>query len=360
VQTAEQPTESGTWTAAEQLSTPGHTASAPRLAVDVSGAAVAVWKSDSGFVQVVARSAATGAWTAPEDVGRAGVMAEPPQVALDGAANATVVYVAGTTVETAVRSSAIGEWRAPQALPSAGPSYPEFQQLALSVNAAGDAVAVWRRGSEDAPPPVVRASERMTTSGSWSEPQTLSSATAEAGLPQVALDAAGNAVAVWQDGIRTSPFVCPSAHCTFPTPDTEAAVRSRSSGTWSAPVRWTDAYESQLAVDPAGDALVVRVGPRRHRVVVQATDLARAAATWTVPNDISVPAVCAVPRLIGRTLSEAEGALKANGCRTGRITYAYSQTWKRGRVLAQRPKAKATLDERAPVNVVISRGRRRR
>ena len=95
VQTAEQPTASGTWTAAEQLSAPGHTASALRLAVDVSGAAVAVWKSDSGFVQVVGRSAATGAWTAPEDVGRTGVMAEPPQVALDGAANATVVYVRG-------------------------------------------------------------------------------------------------------------------------------------------------------------------------------------------------------------------------------------------------------------------------
>jgi PASTA domain-containing protein len=359
---AERPAMTGTWSSPKDISAPGHSASAPRVAVDPAGTAVAVWTTDRGFVQAVVRAASTARWSMPQDLGATHVTTEPPEIALDAAGNAIVVYVAGATIESIVRPSATGMWGRPEDLPSVGQSYPEFLQVAVAMNAAGEAVAVWRRGSEDAPPPVVQASVRSLASGRWSVPETLSDASAEAGLPEVALDAAGNAVAVWQDGVRTSPFICPLKHCTFPAPSVEAAVLSGASGIWSAPRRWQDVGQPQVAVAAGGDALSVWVGVRNHGDVVQATDRSAATHAWTAPERVSARAAarCAVPPLVGLTLPKAEAALRRNDCRVGRITYAYSQRVKRGHVLAQRRTPGTALRGGAPVGVVVSRGRRNR
>jgi hypothetical protein len=232
-------------------------------------------------------------------------------------------------------------------------------QVELATNAHGDAVAVWRRGSEDAPPAIVQASLRPAGSGSWSLPETLSNEAAHAGLPQVALDAAGNALVVWQDGVRTSPFICPTAHCTQPPPSVEAVLRPGADGTWSAPRRWKDAGEPQIAADSAGDALAVWVHAA-HQPDVQAVARPAATGTWSAPQHVSaLPARCTVPRLLGLTLGMARTALKENHCRTGRIAHAYSQTTKDGHVLAQRPKPGTTVRNGARVDLVVSQLRRR-
>jgi PASTA domain len=220
----------------------------------------------------------------------------------------------------------------------------------------------WRRGSEDAPAPVVQASVRSVASGRWSVPRTLSDASAEAGLPEVALDAAGNAVAVWQDGVRTSPFICPQSRCTFPAPNVEAAVLSGATGSWSAPRRWQDVGEPQVAVTAGGDVLSVWVGAHNRGDVVQATDRSAATHAWTAPERVSALAAarCTVPPLVGLTLPKAEAALRRNDCRVAKITYAYSRKVKRGHVLAQRRAPGTALRGGAPVDVVVSRGRRNR
>jgi PASTA domain len=360
VQAAARPVAAATWSVPQSISAPGRRATAAHVALDPAGDAVAVWKSEGGFVQAAVRPAATGIWSAPENLAVAGATSEPPQVALDAAGDAIVVYSSGTSVSASTRSAAGGSWSAPQELPTDGRSYPEFLQLELTENARGDAVAVWRRGSEDAPPAVVQASLRPAASGSWGVPETLSNMDAHAGLPQVALDAAGNALAVWQDGVRTSPFICPTAHCTQSPPSVEAALRPRASGTWSAPRRWKLAGEPQIAADSAGDALAVWVHATAHQLKVQAVARPAATGTWSAPQYVSAPpARCTVPRLLGLALAMARDALKENHCRTGRITHAYSQTTNNGRVLAQRPKPGTTVRNGARVDLVVSHGRRR-
>ena len=103
------------------------------------------------------------------------------------------------------------------------PAAPASPQVAL--DAAGDAVAVWEDYDLATSNGVVRAATRPAASGAWQAPVTLSAADQNnAFTPQVALDSAGDALAVWQcDGL------------TFPAA-ARAAAGTAASGVWQAPV----------------------------------------------------------------------------------------------------------------------------
>jgi beta-lactam-binding protein with PASTA domain len=66
-----------------------------------------------------------------------------------------------------------------------------------------------------------------------------------------------------------------------------------------------------------------------------------------------------VPRLIGRTLPGSRRALSSAHCRLGRVGHAFSTARKRGRVIAQRPRAGLRLKAGTRVNVLVGRGPRR-
>ena len=93
-------------------------------------------------------------------------------------------------LESRARSAA-GVWRPIQNVATA---VSEYQEPRLAIDPSGRATA-----SGTAPAPghwVVQASTRPAN-GSWSVPQSLSVLTEDAQRPQVAMDAAGNAIAVW-------------------------------------------------------------------------------------------------------------------------------------------------------------------
>lgn len=68
---------------------------------------------------------------------------------------------------------------------------------------------------------------------------------------------------------------------------------------------------------------------------------------------------CVVPNVRGQELAAARARLTRAGCRAGKVQRKYSQTVRKGRVISQRPRARARLAELAKVNLVVSRGRRR-
>lgn len=68
---------------------------------------------------------------------------------------------------------------------------------------------------------------------------------------------------------------------------------------------------------------------------------------------------CVVPSVRGRTLAAARTRLARAGCRLGAVKRAYSRTVEKGRVISQRPRARARLAEPGKVSLVVSRGRRR-
>ena len=69
-------------------------------------------------------------------------------------------------------------------------------------------------------------------------------------------------------------------------------------------------------------------------------------------------ATCVVPKLARTTLPAARVALRGGGCTVGRVTRKYSRV-RKGRVIAQRPKAGTRLPAGASVALVLSRGPRR-
>lgn len=69
-------------------------------------------------------------------------------------------------------------------------------------------------------------------------------------------------------------------------------------------------------------------------------------------------ATCVVPRLARVTLPVAKVAVRNGGCTVGRVTRKYSRV-RKGRVIAQRPKAGTRLPAGASVALVLSRGPRR-
>lgn len=126
----------------------GQNASNPQVAFDPAGNALAVWSRSNGTHNIVqaAFRPAGGAWQLPaNDLSATGQSAFDAQVAFDAAGNAVAVWYRynGThyIVQAAVRPAG-GAWQAAQDLSASGQNASE-QQVAL--DAAGNALAVWQR-----------------------------------------------------------------------------------------------------------------------------------------------------------------------------------------------------------------------
>jgi hypothetical protein len=190
----------GAWAAPVQLSATVGPRGNPRVVVDPSGTATAVWGSFSGAYGVQTASRAPGgAWTAPLDLVNGDVF-DTPAIAVDRQGNATALWQqndgSGWVVASASRPAG-GAWGAPVIL-----SAPEGDSWdpQVAVDLAGNATAIWARDADDGR--VVEAA-RLPARGEWSEAVELSPR-GEASNPQLAVDPAGNATAAWSRKDGTS------------------------------------------------------------------------------------------------------------------------------------------------------------
>src|ERR1700757_3885461 len=131
-------------------------------------------------------------------------------------------------------ATAAPAWLAPKSLSAAG----NGGDPARALDAAGDAFAVWARSG------TAQASERPAA-GSWSAARNLSGTCVDASGVQLAANAAGRAVAVWE---------CPKGGNTIVQSATRTAPRG-----WSSPHDLSapghDAHAPQVALERAGDAV---------------------------------------------------------------------------------------------------------
>lgn len=181
----------------------------PQVAMDAAGDAVVVWQRDDGANKRVQASLrpAGGAFSAPTDLSLAGRDATTPKVAMNANGDAIAVWLrsdgqnarvqvafcpAGGTFGPAVDVSEAGR---DAFVPSA------------SLDAAGNAVMVWVRsdGTSNRAQAAVRA-----RAGTVSTPVDLSAAGQVASHPQIGVDAAGNATAVWEASGRVKGAVRPA------------------------------------------------------------------------------------------------------------------------------------------------------
>lgn len=240
------PAAASLWTAAANVSEEGQSAYGPQVEVDAAGDAVAVWARSNGSDDVVqaALKPAGEPWAAPAALSEAGQEASEPQVAVGAAGEAIAVWTrsngSNNVVQAAVKPA--GEpWGKPVTLSEAGEEASEPQ---VAVEAAGDAIAVWTRydGSDD----VVQAAIKPAGK-SWGKAGTLSEAGRDAHAPEVAVDAAGDATAVWTRYDGSDNVV-------------QAAVKAVGEP-WAKPATVSEAGQEasqpRVAVDAAGDATVV-------------------------------------------------------------------------------------------------------
>ncbi len=161
----------------------------------------------------------------------------------------------------------------------------------VAVDPAGEAVAVWLRleGTYS-----IEASTRPP-GDEWSAPVTLSPPTNSSVEPTVAITPSGEAIAVWQRGNGA------------PTQLIQASTKTPG-GSWSAPVNLSvggqQAREPQIAVDAAGDATVVWERPDTSGSPIAQAATKPAGGTWGAPVSLSAP---------GKTTSSPSLAYDAAG-----------------------------------------------
>jgi hypothetical protein len=245
-----------------------------RVAMDRRGDAVAVWQASNGAeisVQVSIRSVSTGTWATPTVLTTEGNGIKDPNVAVDERGDAAVVWQveSGLTsfVQAAVKTAGSAVWHVESV------SGEEGGRPSIAIDSHGDAVVVWLANPTNA----VTSSVRRA-GGKWHAPVQLSGAGFSGEEPTVAADPRGDAVAAWH-GFEGESSVA------------QAAVRSASSGTWSAAAilstpgeAGANALATRAGIDAHGNATVTWT---REEVLKSATRLA-ATAVWGAPVDVSV------------------------------------------------------------------------
>ena len=159
------------------------------------------------WLSVIASPAlAASAWLAPLDISPTGGPASRPQIAVDAVGTAVAVWRHGVDggevrVQSSVRPAG-GSWQTPVDISSPGldgsaPLSTEVPGPRVAVDALGNAIAVWQRFNGTSL--VIQAAERPA-GGAWGAPVNISLPAPggyDAGAPSVAFDPRGNAVAVW-------------------------------------------------------------------------------------------------------------------------------------------------------------------
>jgi hypothetical protein len=169
------------------------------VAMDGSGNAVAVWSVRSGGGTLwSSRFAATGGWSTPqrldEEINSDG-SAEAgyyPRVAVEPAGTAIVVWEASTSPQSAWAriGAASGAWQPATRLEAAGEA---AVGVDIAIDATGDAIAVWH-GTESIS---IRA-RRYTPGAGWGPAETVESTSDNCSWPRIAMSPDGTATVAWE------------------------------------------------------------------------------------------------------------------------------------------------------------------
>lgn len=281
-------TPGSSWSASVVLSGSDSNVRAPRVAVDPVGNAVAVWAANDA-VRIATRPVG-GAWNAPVTLSDGSVMpGNEYAVVIDKHGRATVAWIEFAGSGFVVRSTSApfnGNWNvaADAAVTLSDDNDGNATSLRLAGAPNGNATALWivRKAL------VASLQSKRRASDLWSP----STATIESGLiieePQVAVDAQGDATAVWT--------AAGDVH----------SARRVGAGSWSNPAAdFGGGREPQVAVDVQGNATAVwtagmngatTVNTRTRTAGTNSWSAREPLATSSAAGDVSSPRVAADPQ----------------------------------------------------------------
>jgi hypothetical protein len=284
----------GVWSAPETIQSGSGDSNdwPPDISADSAGNVFVVWtQSDSGSAPHTIRAnrydIASRSWGAAATIQTGTELAQVPAVAADGAGNAIAVWVQRTAGVDTVhynRYTAGSGWGLQQPLQSIDGKVSAYEGAPeIAMDPAGNAIAVWTQESVSGSR--VYARRFSIAIGTWGAQTLLQTDSGRSGLASVAFDAAGNALAVW-------PQYDPSARNYLMT-----ASRYRiADNSWSSPEviqqstrnSFGYTYRPALAVDISGNAIAVwsQQDPTSGRYVITASRYSASGGTWGSPRTI--------------------------------------------------------------------------
>lgn len=190
------------------------------------------------------------------------------QVAANAAGDVIAVWGQGLQVLAVRASGADGRWTQEVALGITNAAGFAYSPPGVALDSAGNAFVAWTSVNG------IEAARYSAAAGTWAAAVVVSPAIYP-GEPGVATDAAGNALVVWGDSGRI-----------------KTARYSKTSETWSVPVDISDGYLPRLAMDAAGNAIVMSSRGNLPAGAVRAMRYSVASGTW-----LSVTELAAVNQL---------------------------------------------------------------
>ncbi len=240
---------------------------------------VAAWVSTAVLAAGAAPSAgAAAAWVAQPDVTASGDNASVPTVAMNAAGDSIAAWQrsSGPSLFAQVSLRPAGaSFSAPLTLGPAGLAPLGTPQAAI--DRAGTAIVVWQQTDGAGPSTIVRAAIRPA-GGSFADPVTLSAAGTDSIHPRIAMNPAGDAVVVWDHVVGQTAAVV------------QAAGRP-AGGAFAAPLDVSAAGLTgalpHVALDDAGNATVVWTQTTAGGSTAQAATRPAGGPTFSAPVDLS-------------------------------------------------------------------------
>lgn len=270
--------EAANWTAPVNISAPDKDAVAPQVIIGTDKKCVAVWSRFNGtnFAVQSSQTKVGGAWSKPATLSKLVGNAYYAKLALNQQDNPIVVWAQKKGSTFVIQTTELAEkgWLVPVTLSIPGGADNIATKPQIAISDKGNIVVVWQRN--DGVNNIIQAVTR-NNNRSWSHPDDLTVSVPE-GLgdidPQVAIDAKGNAIAVW---VHT------------PTQTVQASVKTQN-GPWSLPSILSDAGETvsqpQVAFDAFGKAIVVWTRYDGTNRIIQSTSC-NSNGNWASPVDLS-------------------------------------------------------------------------
>jgi hypothetical protein len=264
------------WSAPAAI-TPAGDYHGPQLAVGVEGNITVIWTRGNRTLQAVRYSAASGEWGLPVTIG---ADVSERMIGADALGNAVVVWLSGSgtltnVVQASRYSAANGLW-----LPAVTLSVQPAATPSLAINPGGNAVVVW--GTPFGNPTPILAARFDASSAAWLPAVGISSGSEYAFKPAVGMDAAGNAIVAWATGTIGVDFRVMFSRF-------DEATATWSAPALVAPIAGDHSTSPRIAVDAAGNATALWTerfqgfGYRR----LQAVRFASATGTWGPKLDVA-------------------------------------------------------------------------
>jgi hypothetical protein len=224
----------------------------PQIAFDSSGNAFAVWQQYNGTRwDIYANIYTAGSWGMPERIGTGDFGDErEPQIVTDANGNALAVWLksdASDNVFSSFYTAGTGNWGAPEQVNKTFGGNATSPQVAF--DASGNAMAIWSGGAE----PNGIYFNRYTAGVGWA---TMSSPVTDILVggsnfqPQIAIDANGDALAIWLKADSMGTKIWASRYTLGTGWGAEEPVESDKTGNSSG---------GQIEFDPNGNAIAVWV-----------------------------------------------------------------------------------------------------